>query len=204
MIYYKLYQDNRRNAANPGAWYARPAAGQVYDLEDLAEHMAAHDTPFSKGVIYGVLTDMVNCIQELTLDGIAVKIPDLAIFSVGFKSSSSETVKDFNAAENIKAYKLRARATGQYKPQLLKQKVKIKQYDEYKVSTDAPATEPSEPQRPQPPPTPAPSSSPKGGREGWRRFKVQSSRFKAGVARGKGIVQTPKLPNSQTPKLPNS
>ena len=145
MLRYRLYQDNRRNAANPGAWYARPTVSQTYDLDDLAEHMAAHDTPFSKGVIYGVLTDMVNCIQELTLDGIAVKIPDLAIFSVGFKSSSSETVKDFNAAENIKAYKLRARATGQYKPQLLKQKVNVRHYGEYKVSTDEPTTEPSEP-----------------------------------------------------------
>ena len=145
MLRYRLYQDNRRNAANPGAWYARPTISQTYGLDDLAEHMAAHDTPFSKGVIYGVLTDMVECIQELTLQGVSVKIPDLAIFSVGFKSTGAETVKEFNAAENIKAYKLRARATGQYKPQLLKQKVKIKQYDEYKVSTDAPATEPTEP-----------------------------------------------------------
>ena len=145
MLRYRLYQDNRRNAANPGAWYARPTISQTYGLDDLAEHMAAHDTPFSKGVIYGVLTDMVNCIQELTLDGIAVKIPDLAIFSVGFKSSSSETVKEFNAAENIKAYKLRARATGQYKPQLLKQKVNVRHYGEYKVSTDEPTTEPTEP-----------------------------------------------------------
>ena len=145
MLRYRLYQDNRRNAANPGAWYARPTISQTYGLDDLAEHMAAHDTPFSKGVIYGVLTDMVNCIQELTLDGIAVKIPDLAIFSVGFKSSSSENVKDFNAAENIKAYKLRARATGQYKPQLLKQKVNVRHYGEYKVSTDEPTTEPTEP-----------------------------------------------------------
>ena len=86
MLRYRLYQDNRRNAANPGAWYARPTISQTYGLDDLAEHMAAHDTPFSKGVIYGVLTDMVNCIQELTLDGIAVKIPDLAIFSVGFRT----------------------------------------------------------------------------------------------------------------------
>ena len=145
MLRYRLYQDNRRNAANPGAWYARPTVSQTYDLNDLAEHMAQHDTPFSKGVIYGVLTDMVNCIQELTLQGVSVKIPDLAIFSVGFKSTGAETVKEFNAAENIKAYKLRARATGQYKPQLLKQKVNVRHYGEYKVSTDEPTTEPSEP-----------------------------------------------------------
>ena len=51
MLRYRLYQDNRRNAANPGAWYARPTISQTYGLDDLAEHMAAHDTPFSKGVI---------------------------------------------------------------------------------------------------------------------------------------------------------
>ena len=145
MIYYKLYQDNRRNAANPGAWYARPAAGQVYDLDALAEHMAAHDTPFSKGVIYGVLTDMVECIQELTLQGVSVKIPDLAIFSVGFKSAGADSVKDFSASEHIKAYKLRARATGQYKPKLLASKVNVRHYGEYKVTTDETPAEPDNP-----------------------------------------------------------
>ena len=145
MIYYKLYQDKRKNARKPGAWYARPAAGQVYDLSDLAAHMAEHDTPFSKGAIYGVLTDMVKCIQELTLEGIAVKIPDLAIFSVGFKSTGADSVKEFNASEHIKAYKLRARATGQYLPKLLASKVNVRHYGEYKVSTDESETEPTEP-----------------------------------------------------------
>ncbi|MBP3757602.1 MAG: DNA-binding protein [Prevotella sp.] len=145
MLRYRLYQDNRRNATNKGAWYARPVITQTYSLEDLAQHMAEHDTPFSKGAIYGVLTDMVKCIQELTLDGVAVKIPNLAIFSVGLKSGSAGSVKDFNAAEHIKAFKLRARATGEYSPQMLKQRVKIRQYDEYKVSTDETETEPTEP-----------------------------------------------------------
>ena len=33
-----------------------------------------------------LLTDAVNCIRELNLQGIAVKINDLAIFSLGIKN----------------------------------------------------------------------------------------------------------------------
>ena len=62
-------------------WFARAMVTQTIDLEQLAEHMANHNTPYSKGAILGVLTDMVNCIRELVLDGNAVKIPNLAIFS---------------------------------------------------------------------------------------------------------------------------
>ena len=64
-------------------WFARAMVTQTIDLEQLAEHMANHNTPYSKGAILGVLTDMVNCIRELVLDGNAVKIPNLAIFSAG-------------------------------------------------------------------------------------------------------------------------
>ena len=138
MLKYKLHQDNRSTAQNKGYWYARPVVERTFDLNDLAEHMADHNSPYSKGVIQGVLTDMVSCIRELTADGTAVKIPNLAIFSVGFRSGGAPTVKEFDAGKHIKAFKLRARATGEYSPELLKQCVKVRQYDEYKVSTDEP------------------------------------------------------------------
>ena len=45
--------------------------------------MSNHNTPYSSGVIKGVLADMVSCTKELILDGKNVKLDDLAIFSVG-------------------------------------------------------------------------------------------------------------------------
>ena len=50
--------------------------------------MSDHNSPYSAGMIKGVLTDMVVCIKELLLDGKSVKIDDLAIFSVGLRGTS--------------------------------------------------------------------------------------------------------------------
>ena len=77
-IYYKLYQNKRKGSTTKDKWYARSAVmGKTVSLEDLAEHMAQHNTPYSEGVIKGVLTDMITCIRELVLEGKAVKIPNL-------------------------------------------------------------------------------------------------------------------------------
>ena len=59
MIRYKLYQDNRMNSAKKGYWYARAVNEEMYNTERLARHMAEHNTPYSAGVIKGVLTDMI-------------------------------------------------------------------------------------------------------------------------------------------------
>ena len=85
-------------------------------LGTLEEHMESHNTPFSKGAIKGMLTDMVSCVRELVLQGIAVKIPDLAIFSIGIKNKEgAASEKEFSITKNIAGLKLRARGTGEFK-----------------------------------------------------------------------------------------
>ena len=88
---------------------------ETLDLDALAKHMSQHNTPYSKGMIRGVLTDMVRSIKEILLEGKNVKIDDLAIFSIGIKNAKggAETEEDFNVTKNIKSVKLRARATGE-------------------------------------------------------------------------------------------
>jgi hypothetical protein len=76
--------------------------------------MSSHNTPYSKGAITGMLTDMVSCIKELLLEGKNVKIADLAIFSLGIKNNGGAVSEDvFTVTKNIKGVKLRARATGE-------------------------------------------------------------------------------------------
>ena len=73
-IFYRLYQSKNDKSVTYGKWYGRAVTmGETVSLEDLAEHMAQHNSPYSEGVIKGVLTDMVNCIRELVLEGKAVK-----------------------------------------------------------------------------------------------------------------------------------
>ena len=114
MIRYKKYQMTGENSPLKGLWYARPVIEETYDTERLAKHMANHNTPYSAGVVKGVLTDMISCIKELILDGKNVKLDDLAIFSVGIVSrKGAASAADFTLADNVKGLKLRTRATGE-------------------------------------------------------------------------------------------
>ena len=63
-----------------GKYYARVEYKGTIGLRDLASHMHHHNTAFSKGIITGVLGDMVDCIKELALLGYVVKIDDLGLF----------------------------------------------------------------------------------------------------------------------------
>ncbi|MCR4810062.1 MAG: DNA-binding protein [Prevotella sp.] len=97
-----------------GRYFAMPVIEETLDLDGLADHMSHHNSPYSKGVIKGLLTDMVSCIKEMLLEGKNVKIDDLAIFSVGIKNAAggAASVEEFSVAKNIEGVKLRARATG--------------------------------------------------------------------------------------------
>lgn len=134
MIRYKLYQNKMEGNSTYNQWYARAVCDETYDTEALAKHMSSHNTPYSPGVIHGVLKDMIACIKELLLDGKNVKLDDLAIFSVGIRSKGATSISDFNVAENVIGLKLRARATGSLSTSTLRQDAVIKQLTKYSVS----------------------------------------------------------------------
>ena len=115
MIFYVLKQNKNSKSAAYGKYFAYPVIQETVTLDGLAGHMASHNTPYSKGAIKGMLTDMVSCIKELLLEGKNVKIADLAIFSLGIKNAKggAPTADDFIVVKHIKGVKLRARATGE-------------------------------------------------------------------------------------------
>ena len=115
MILFKLSKNkNPKIQKAYGKYYARPVVTQTIDLNALAEHMTEHNTGFSPGATKGLLTDMVKCIKQLVLDGKAVKIDDLAIFTLGIVNKAGAATKaEFSVQKNIESVKLRARATGE-------------------------------------------------------------------------------------------
>ena len=137
MIRYKLYQDTKQNSNNYGKWYARSVCEETVDTEALAKHMASHSSPFSAGVIHGVLKDMIACTKELVMDGKNVKLDDLAIFSAGLRTKPADSPEKFNAAENIESVRLRSRATGTLRTTVLTREAKTKQFTEYTVEPKA-------------------------------------------------------------------
>ena len=116
MILYDLRRLKNENieGAN-GLFFAFPVFTQTYDIDKLVAHMCKHNSPFSAGTLKGILTDATACIRELVLQGIAVKIDNLAIFSIGIKNKAgAATEKEFNVTKNIEGLRLRARGTGDF------------------------------------------------------------------------------------------
>lgn len=143
MIQVVLKQNKNKKMPNAyGLYYAYPVVNETYDLDKLAEHMSSHNTPFSKGAIKGMLTDAVNCIRELNLQGIAVKITDLAIFSLGIKNKKgAKSIADWSAAKNIAGVKSRARATGNLISANLNLDATIKRVDKGVIIVDGGGTD---------------------------------------------------------------
>ena len=114
MVRYVLKQNKNEESKVFGKWFAYPLIEETLNLDSLAEHMSNHNSPYSKGVIKGLLTDMISCIKELLLEGKNVKVDDLAIFSLGIKNKKGGAASEdeFNISKNIDGVKLRARATG--------------------------------------------------------------------------------------------
>ena len=117
MIRVVLYQNtNAKIKEAYNKWFPRVVTDETIGLEELAEHMASHNTPYSKGAILGMLTDAVVCTKELLLLGKNVKFPDLAIFSLGLKvKGGADKKEDWTVAKYIEGLRLRARATGELK-----------------------------------------------------------------------------------------
>ena len=116
MIQYVLKKNVNEKMPNAyGKYFAYPVITETYDIDKLVDHMASHNTPFSRGALKGMLTDMVACIRELVLQGIAVKIADLAIISIGIKNKAgAASEKEFTVVKNIDSLKIRARGTGDF------------------------------------------------------------------------------------------
>jgi hypothetical protein len=137
-----------------GKYYARVSYKQTMGVQEMAHHMAEHNTMFSEGSITGILIDFVKCVREMVLMGNTVKIDNLAIFKATVEANGLETLYD---AENdktasatigqlaegqktgaaVKVIKLLAQSTGDFTRDELKKDVKLSWTDKTKAEIAA-------------------------------------------------------------------
>ena len=107
-----LYKNKNQESRQFGKVYGRVENSKPIGIDELAKHMSEHHTPYSKGVIKGILCDMASCIKELMLQGQPVKLADLAIFKASVVSTPAQSAEKFDLQTNITCVKLLAQSTG--------------------------------------------------------------------------------------------
>ena len=137
-----------------GKYYARVSYKQTMSVQDMAHHMAEHNTMFSEGSITGILIDFVKCVREQVLMGNTVKIDNLAIFKATVEANALETLYDAEqdkvasasigtlpegakTGAAVKAIKLLAQSTGEFTRDELKKDVRLSWTDKAKAEIAA-------------------------------------------------------------------
>ena len=137
-----------------GKIYARVDYKQELSVQDMAHHMAEHNTMFSEGSITGILIDFVKCIREQVLMGNTVKINNLAIFKATVEGNGLDTLYDAQTDKvatatlgtlkdgdktgpAVKVIKLLAQSTGDFTREELKKDVKLAWTDKTKAEIAA-------------------------------------------------------------------
>lgn len=122
----KIYQSNRKGATN-GKYYARACYREMFDLTKLAQHMADHNTNFSRGQILAILTDIVGCIKELCLEGKKVKLDNFGFFYPSIRSKGALSEKEFSAFSDIIGCRIRFLGQGESKNAVYNQQAKVQE-----------------------------------------------------------------------------
>ena len=82
--------------------YANIQLTGIVNINELARHIADHNTVFSRGTIVGVLTELSVCMRELILQGYKVQLGDIGTFEPTISSTGAKTKDEFTAS-NIKS-----------------------------------------------------------------------------------------------------
>ena len=77
--------------------YANLQLTGILDINELAEHIADHNTVFSKGTIVGILTELSVCMRELILQGYKIQLGDIGTFAPSISSTGAKTRDEFSA-----------------------------------------------------------------------------------------------------------
>ena len=109
-----VLRQNRNTYSNAyGKFYAERAQVKTISLRGLCEHMAGHQSIYSRDVIEGVITKMTSCLTELLAEGNPIKLDGLGTFEPVI-----ETVKGGITEADLKA--------GKYNPLALVKGVHIR------------------------------------------------------------------------------
>ena len=92
---------NPMNENDPEKAYASIQYAGTAQLEQLAQHILDHGSPYTLDMIVGVATALVGCIREHVLEGYKVEVGNLGTFKLSIQSKGAKTLDEFEPTTNI-------------------------------------------------------------------------------------------------------
>ncbi len=100
-VFYKLYQDNRKDSKFKGQWYARAVHTGTVNIDDLADEMQANCT-VKRADIVAVLSELVETMKTHLQMSHRVKLDRLGTFKIGISTKPALTLDEFTTNGNVK------------------------------------------------------------------------------------------------------
>lgn len=94
---------NPRDKEAAPKFYASPQVSENVSMSEFCKHIASHGSVYGRADVQSVLTQAVDCMREMLLDGKKVMLGDLGDFYIGISSKGTIASDDFNPSYHIKS-----------------------------------------------------------------------------------------------------
>ena len=107
-----VYKNRNTASKTYGQYYGRVFARDGLNLKGFAKHLSHHGKLATYEMMVLVLQNIVDCMKELLLEGVPVKLDGLGTFSAGIESSPATSVESYRTDEHIKGIRINFRPEG--------------------------------------------------------------------------------------------
>jgi hypothetical protein len=101
-----LYQNTNTESKNYGQYYAHIFKRDGLNLKGFARHISEHGSLVTYDLAVLVLQNIVNCLREMMVQGVPVKLDGLGTFSPGVTGIGCDTVLGYDPNIYIKGVKI--------------------------------------------------------------------------------------------------
>ena len=102
-----LYKNTQTDAKYYGKYYPKIFHRDGLNLKGFAKHISDHGSLVKYDLAVLVLTNIVECLKEMMVQGIPVKLDGLGTFRPGIESAGpSDSIEGFDPSEKIKGIRI--------------------------------------------------------------------------------------------------
>lgn len=106
---YDLRENNVSGSASYGKWYAQAVRHSTLNTRGLADHIVKHGSVFTRDVVEGMVIRLRECIVELLMQGVGVKLEGLGTFYATLETSGADSPVGYSIDEHLKGVHIRFR-----------------------------------------------------------------------------------------------